>query len=274
MKILITRLVVFINLCMLCSCASIERKLYTPTQVNTPSLQKRNDHNFSASVSSPSGFDLHGSYAITNRLAILGGLFTYRSKDTEENYSIFSTDRDSALLLYRHKGFHIGAGGYFPLSKNKSSSLFLSVFGIYTGGEFKMNETLFSNANAGIPQKNFYYSDINRWALQSSLHFYSPDFHQAISVRYNYVGYANASMDYTDQEQYSYRLPPLGHSKWSSFLDFGFDTKIFFTKKESLGVQLFGVAAIRLNDEGYNFDHQAFRGGIGLVANSPFRKKK
>ena len=274
MKIPITTLVVFIILCTLCSCASIQRRLYTPTQINTPSLQKKNDHNFSISVSSPSGFDLHSSYAITNRLAILGGLFTYRNKDTEENHSIFSSDRDSAMLLYRHKGFHIGGGGYFPLSNHNSSSSFLSVFGTYTKGEFKMNETLFSSDNPGIPQKNFYNSDINRWALQSSLHFYSPDIHQAISVRYNYVEYENASMDYTDHEQNSYHLPPHGHSKWSSFFDFGFDTKIFFTKKETLGIQLFGLVAIRLNNEGNNFLHYPFRGGIGLVANSPFRKKK
>lgn len=274
MKILVNQLAVFFILCMLCSCAVIERKLYAPTQINTPSLKEKNDHNFSLSVSSPPGFDFHGSYAITNRLAIVGGLFSYRNKDEEKGYYIFSSDRDSTLLLYRHKGFHIGAGGYFPLTKEKSSALFISVFGTYTGGDFKMNETLFSTANPGVAKKNFYTSTINRLALQSSLHFYTTQFHQALTVRYNSVSYSNVQTDYTVNEQQSYSLPPLGHSRWSSFLDLGFDSKIFFSKEERLGIQVFGAVAVRLNDRDFDFDYYPLRVGIGLVANSPFRKKK
>jgi len=272
MKMFLNKLAIFFIVCLYSSCASIDRKLYAPTQINTPSLQKKNDHNFSVSVSAPAGFDLHGSYAITNRLAIIGGLFSYRNKDEEKSYSIFSSHRDSALLLYKHKGYHVGFGGYFPLIKDKSS-LFISVFGTYTNGNFKMDETLFSNTNPGIPKMNFYNSDINRWALQTSLHFYSKQIHQSLTTRYNYVGYSSVSTDYTQSEQVSYNLPPLGHSKWSSFADFGFDTKIFFTKKQKLGIQIFGSATARINDKDFNFDHYPFRIGIGLVANSPFSNK-
>jgi len=272
MSKLLYRISISLIICLLCSCATINRKLYAPTQINTPSLQEKHDHNFSVAVSAPSGFDLHGSYALTNRLAILGGLFTYRNKDEEESYSIFSSYRANATLLYKHNGFHLGAGSYFPLIKDISSSLFISVFGTYTNGDFKMSETSSSNSNPGI-KNNFYNSDMKRWALQSSLHFYAKHIHQAITARYNYIEYANVYTDYTQAEQFSYNLPPNGHSKSSSFIDFGFDTKIFFDEKQKLGIQIFGALTARLNDKDYNFYHYPMRVGIGLVVNSPFRNK-
>lgn len=247
----------------------IERKIYAPTQINTPSLEEKHDHNFSLSVSSPTGYDLNGSYALTTRIAIIGGLFSYRNKDEEKAYSIFSSNRDSALLLYKHKGFHIGAGGYFPLVKDHSS-LFLSFFGTYTNGSFEMNETSFTNTSLSVAKYNFYNSDIRRWALQSSLHFYSKNIHQAITTRYNYVGYFNTVTDYTSSEQFSYNLPPDAYPRWSSFIDFGFDTKIFFTEKQKLGLQIFGSVTARVNDKDYDFYHYPFRIGAGLVVKSPF----
>lgn len=252
----------------------IERKIYAPTQINTPSLKEKNDHNFSVSISAPYGYEMHGSYALSDRVAIMGGLFSYKNEDEEKAYSIFSSNRDSALLLYKHKGFHIGTGGYFPLIKNKSSSLFISFFGTYTDGNFKMSETSSDNANPSVSKINFFNSDINRWALQSSLHFYSNHIHQSLTTRYNYVGYHNIETDYTNNEQYSYNLPPHAHSRWSSFIDFGFDTKIFFTENQKLGLQVFGSLTARLNDKDYNFYHYPFRIGAGLVVKSPFKNNK
>lgn len=271
---LLKNLLIFFTLCLLCSCAIIERRIYAPTQINTPSLQKKNDHNFSASVSTPSGFDLNGAFALTNRLAIIGGVFNYKNKDGEKDYSIFSTQRDSSLLTYKHRGFHIGAGGYFPLTKFTSSSLSLSFFGTFTKGDFEMTESLFTTANPGVEKKNFYNSDIKRWALQSSLHFYSKHIHQAITTRYNYVGYFNVETDYTSAEQFSYNLPPDAYSRWSSFIDFGFDTKIFFSEKQKLGLQIFGNVTARVNDKDDDFYHYPFRIGAGLVVKSPFKNNK
>lgn len=269
---LLKNLIIFFTLCSFCSCAVIERKIYAPTQINTPSLEQKYDHNFSFSVSTPTGYDLNGSYALTNRIAIIVGIFSYRNKDEEKGYSIFSSNRDSALLLYKHKGFHVGAGGYFPLVKDPS--LFLSFFGTYTKGSFEMSEKSFTNTSPLVAKNNFYNSDINRWALQSSLHFYSKNIHQSLTTRYNYIGYFNTVTDYTSNEQFSYNLPPNAHSTWSSFIDFGFDTKIFFKEKQKLGLQIFGSVTARVNDKDYNFYHYPFRIGAGLVVKSPFKNNK
>lgn len=260
-------------ICLLSSCAVIEHRIFSSTQINTPSLQHKNDHNFSLSASVPAGVDFQSSYALTNRLAILGGLFSYKNKDEEKRYSIFSSDRDSSLLLYKHKGFHLGTGGYFPLIKDRSP-LFISVFGTYTNGDFKMIETLYDNSVPGGSKINYYNSDIKRLALQSSLHFYSKHIHQAFTTRYNYVVYANVNTDYTVSEQISYNLPPSGHSRYSSFVDFGFETRIFFDEKQKTGIQLFGSATARLNDKDFNFYYYPLRIGIGFIANSPFSRKK
>lgn len=272
MNLFFYRLLFILNICLLQSCSTIDRKLYSPTQINTPSLQKKNDHNFAGSISAPGAFDFHASYALTNRLAIIGGLFTHRNQDEEEAYSIFSSYRAKATLLYKHKGFHIGTGAYIPLIVD-NSSLFISGFGTYTDGDFTMNETSNNNSIPGT-KYNFYSSDLKRWALQSSLHFYSKHVHQALTARYSHVTYSYIYTDYTQTEQQSYRLPPLGHSRFSSFVDFGFDTKVFFSEKQNLGIQVFGSIAARLNHEDYHFDHYPMRIGIGLVTNSPFRKKK
>jgi hypothetical protein len=267
-------LFIFFLLSFLCSCSIIQRKIYAPTQTNTPSLQEKNDHSFSVTVSTPSGFDLNGGYALTNRLAIIGGLFSYRNRDSEERFSIFSTARDSSLLLYKHKGFIAGIGSYFPLLHDKSS-LFLSFFGSYTSGSFEMNETLFTNTNpSSSPKLNFYKSDIKRWALQGSLHFYTKNIHQTLTTRYNHAGYFNVHTDYTSSEQTAYNFPPLAYPKWSSFLDFAFDTKIFFSQNQKLGLQVFGSATARVNEKDYDFYHYPFRLGAGLVLKSPFKNKK
>ena len=271
---LLKNLLIFFTLCSLCSCAVIERRIYAPTQINTPSLREKNDHNFSVTISTPAGFDLNGAYALTNRLAIVGGVFNYKNDDGEKDYSLFSSQRDSSLLTYKHKGFHIGAGGYFPLNKSTSSSLFLSAFGTLTKGEFEMTESSFSTSSPGVEKNNFYTSDIRRWALQSSLHFYSKHVHLAITTRYNYVGYFDVTTDYTSSEQLSYNLPPVAYPRWSSFIDFGFDTKIFFSEKQKLGVQLFGLVATRAKHRDFNFYYYPARIGAGLIVNAPFKNKK
>ncbi len=258
----------------ICSCSVIQRRLYSPTQVNSPSLQEKKDYNLSASVSTPPGFDFNSSYAITNRLAVIGGLYTYKNRDTEQHYYIFSPTFDSALLLYKHNGFHTGAGVYIPLVKDKNS-FFISLFGIYTNGNFEMNETLYDNSTTTVsPKFNFYKSKINRWSLQGSVHFYNKIIHQTLTTRLNYVGYNHVITDYTLQEQSSYNLPPLAYPKWSTFLDFSFDTKIFFTKNQTVGLQLFGTLSGRLNSKDFDFYYYPIRLGTGFVIKPPFKNKK
>jgi hypothetical protein len=256
---------------------NIERKLYSPAQVNNPSLEKKNDYSVSLSYSSPSGFDFNGGYAITNRWAIIGGLYSHKNRDKEEESNIFSNRNSaSSLLLYKHNGFHIGTGFYLPISQKKSPE-FISFFGGYTKGKFEMRESFVENiiftpppVPLATPKLNFYKSDINRWFLQGSLNLYHDQIHQSFITRFNYVGYDNINTDYTPNEQVSFNLPDVGDPKWSSFLDFSFDTKIFFSKEQRLGLQLFGTVSTRLNKEDFNFYYYPFRGGIGIVLKSSF----
>ena len=257
-----------------CSCSVIQRRIYSPAQVNSPSLQQKKDYNLSLLVSTPSGFDFNGGYALTNRLAVIGGLYTYKNRDTEEDFSVFSTNIDSSLLLYKHKGFHAGAGAFIPLVQEKNS-FFMSFFGIFTKGNFEMREKLFSNTiPSSSPKLNFYKGKINRWSLQGSLHFYNKIIHQTLTTRLNYVGYNNVVTDYTLSEQTSFNLPPIAYPEWTTFLDFSFDTKIFFTKKQTLGLQLFGTVTGLLNRKDYNFYYYPMRLGVGFVLKPPYFNKK
>ena len=256
------------------SCSTIKRKLYSPTQVNNPSLRTKNDYNVSASASVPLGFDLNAGYAITNRLAVIGGLYNYKNNDYEEGYSLVSSNRSSSNLRYKHKGFHVGAGIYLPVSHNNTST-FVSFFGGYTKGDFEMNETLSEEAPvAAAPKINFYKSNIDRYFLQGSFNLYLPHIHQSFILRYNRVLYDNVITDYDNEQQFSFNLPPKVYSKWSSFLDLSFDTKIFFSKQQRIGLQVFGTMATRVNRKEYNFYINNFRAGIGLVFKSPEIKRK
>jgi len=262
---------VLITLFILFTGCDIQRKIYSSTQVNNPSLEGKGDYSVSLTYSLPPGFDLNTGYAITNRLAVIGGVFTYKNSDQEESYYLFSANRDSSSLLYKHKGFHIGTGILIPLSQQKSS-LFLSFFAGLTKGSFEMRESFYETApNPGVtPRFNFYKSNINRWFVQGSLNLYHPLIHSSFSSRLNYAGYGNTRTDYDLNQQVSFNLPPNGYPKWSSFLDFSFDTKIFFSKNPMFGLQLFGTATTRLNREEFNFYYYPFRAGIGIVVKSPF----
>jgi hypothetical protein len=258
-----------------CSC-SIKRRIYSSTQINNPSLQQKNDHSFSLAYSRPSGFDFTGGYAITNRLAIIGGAYAHKNKDNEEDFSIgsSSTRSASAFLLYRHKGFHAGLGIYFPFSKKNNRS-FGSFFGGYTKGDFRMDERYSENTTTFPPPPtkiSFYKSNISRYFLQGGVSFYGKAVEMAITGRYNYVAYSNVSTDYTTTDQYNSNLPLLGYPKFSQFLDLGFDSKFFFTKKSRIGLQIFVSTTTRLNKKEFNFYYYPFRGGIGVVIKNPFKK--
>ena len=255
------------------SCSSIHRKIFSSTQINNPSLQQKKDHSFSLAYSTPAGFDFNGGYAITKRLAIIGGAYTHKNRDEEEAYSIFSRYNASSRLLYRHKGFHGGAGAYFPLSKKNHENI-VSFFAGYTTGSFRMDETLYENSpDTSAPARvSFYKSNINRYFLQGSINIYSKNYEFSFISRYNYVGYANVVTDYTTNEQQSFRLPPLGYPKYSDFLDLAFDSKFYLTNNPQIGLQIFGSITPRLKRREFNFDYYPFRLGIGLVLKNPFKK--
>lgn len=253
----------------------IERRLYVPTQVNNPYLQKAGDYSISATYSNPTGFDVNGGIAITNHFALIAGYNNYKVTDKETESNIFSSNFDSAILHYKHKGFHAGVGGYFPLSKSNSLAN-ISVFGGLIKNKFSMQEKLYalSPNPSTTPKQNFFDSDINRWFLQAGINLYPDIFQISFTSRFNYAGYENVNTDYDSNEQYSYNLPPVAYPKWSSFLDFSFDATCYFNKSKTLGVQLFSVLTTRLDRREYNFYYYPGRAGIGLVYKRAQIKKK
>jgi hypothetical protein len=262
------------TLAVFCSCI-IQRRIYSSTQINNPSLQQKNDNSFSLTCSDPAGFDFTGGYAITNRLAVIGGAYTYRNNDHQTGASFFSDITTDAKLLYRHKGFHGGLGFYFPLSK-KEAGTYASFFAGYTKGNFSMDEhsvqTYNSNATTTI-NDYFYKSDIGRYFLQGSFNAYIDQFEISLLTRYNYVSYTDVITNYSATDQHNFSLPPLGYSKNSQFLDLGFDSKFFFSKNGRVGIEFFGSYTARLNRKEYNFYYYDTRFGAGLVIKNPFKKK-
>lgn len=258
----------------LCSCQSIHRKLFSSTQINNPSLQKKGDHSFSAAYSSPSGFDFSGGFALTNRLALIGGAYTHKNNDTEEETSIFSNpDEDaSAKLLYSNKGWHGGLGTYFPLSK-KTGENFLSFFAGYTTGNFRMDERYYQDNAPSATRVSFFKSTIRRYFLQGSFSEYTKHSEFSLTCRYNNVIYSDIITDYTPDQQYNFSFPPLGYSRYSQFLDFGFTGKFFLPDSPWMGFQVFGSFTTRLNRQESNFYYYPFRAGFGLVVRNPFRGK-
>ena len=264
---------IIVSLAMFCtSCSNIQRKIYSPTLVNNPSLQAKNDYSLSLAVSVPAGVDLNAGYAITNRLAVIGGLYSYKNNDKEIDYSLFSINQSTASLSYKNKGFHLGAGLFMPISK-KMPAAFISFFGGYTKGNFEMRESFYETSPTPVtsPKLNFYKSDLNRWFLQGSFNWYDQFIHQSVIARFNYAGYGNVTTDYTAAEQYSFNFPPFAYPRWSSFLDVSFDTKIFFSKKHLVGLQLSGTTTFRLKRQDFNFHYYPFRMGVGIVLKMPFK---
>jgi len=262
------------TLTLFCSCI-IERRIYSSTQINTPSLQQKNDHSFSLTYSDPSGFDFTSGYAITNRLAIIAGAYSYRNKDHQTATLLFSNITTNAQLLYRHKGFHSGLGFYFPLSK-KESGTYASFFTGYTKGNFNMDEhnVATDNSSGTITTNDFFYkSDIGRYFLQGAFNAYLDRFEISILTRYNYVAYTDVTTNYSANDQQNSNLPPLGYSKNSQFIDLAFDGKYFFTDNRMFGLHLFGCGTTRLNRKEFNFYYYPFRFGLGFVVKNPFRKK-
>lgn len=262
----------FFTLLTLSSCAVIDRRIYAPTTINNPSFQKKNDHSFSVVYSQPSGFDINGGYAITHRLAIIGGVYSYKNRDKEETALLFSNDNSTASLLYRHKGYHGGLGVFLPLDNNARTTV--SFFSGYIQGKFRMDERFFENTTPSTtPTRISYYkSDIGRYFLQGSLNSFNRNIDASFTCRYNYVNYSNITTDYSIDQQISFAFPPVGNPRHSQFLDFAFDTRFYFDEKAKVGLQFSGLASSRLTNRENNFRYYGLRFGIGVIIKNPFEK--
>ena len=252
---------------MLASCR-IERKIYSSLPVNNPSLQDKGDYSVSATISDPKGFDLNGGFAVTNRLALIAGAYTHKNKDIEESFVIGSQE-DSSNLIYRHKGFTLGAGIFFPIFKKKPDS-YLSFYSGINTGSFRMNEAYFEiNPTPSVQRLNEYKSKLNRYFLQGSINYYGKSIEASATTRFNLVEYKNVRTDYTNTQLSEYQLPPFVSHRLNSFVDFSTDLKVFFSNRPRWGIQFFTLISTRTNeddDPGFgNFYHYyPFRIGTGI----------
>jgi hypothetical protein len=226
----------------------IERKIYSPLPVNTPTLHKKKDFSASATFSAPTGFDFNGGFALTNRLALIAGAYTHKNRDIETRQG-FTSQEDSSNLTYRHKGFTFGAGAFFPLSK-KSHETFFSFYGGINTGSFNMKEEFYriNPPPTSGPVFNNYNSRLNRYFLQGSLNYYGEPGEASLTFRYNFVEYKKITTDYTDNQLSQFRLPPFVTKPVNSFLDMALDFKVYLSRDPVIGVQFFGVFSGRTND--------------------------
>jgi hypothetical protein len=255
-----------LTIVVLSSCR-IQRRIYSTLPINNPSVQEKNDYSVNATISDPQGFDLNGGFAITNRLALLAGAYTHKNKDVEIANG-FSSDYDSSNLVYRHNGFTLGAGVFFPLG---SSSTYLSFYGGVNKGTFKMNEALYeiSPNPTGTARINSYKSDLNRYFLQGSLNHYSNAVEFSATIRYSIVEYKKVITDYTDAELAAYSLPPFVAHRSYPFIDFSMDTRVYFSQEPRWGLHVFAVASTMMNDDddqagNSSYDYYPFRLGGGI----------
>jgi hypothetical protein len=257
-----------IAICFLASC-HIERKIYSPLPVNNPSVQKKNDFSVNATISEPKGFDMNGGFAITNHMAIIAGAYTHKNKDREEKHG-FTNQYDSSNLLYRHNGFTIGAGAFFPVFGKQSRS-YLSFYSGINSGSFKMNEEFYriSPVPSASPMVNAYKSRLHRYFLQGSLSYYGDQVEASLNTRYNLVEYKKVTTDYTDNQLTEYQLPPFVSRRFNSFIDFSVDLKVFFSRNPRWGLQLFSLVSMRTNKYEFTganrfYYYYPFRAGTGI----------
>lgn len=215
--------------------------------ITNPSLQEKNDFSVNASIGEPKGFDINGGFAITDHFAVIAGLYTHKNKDVEINGGFFSSGYDSSNLVYRHNGFTIGAGSYFPLGQ-QGSTAYMSFFGGLNKGKFRMNENFYEISPNPSSKVNQYTSNLNRWFLQGSLNLYGNRVESSITTRLNVVQYKNVVTDYTNDELTNFRLPPMVSKGGNTFIDFAFDFKAFYSPEIRLGVLFYFVASTRLGE--------------------------
>ncbi len=266
-----------LSIVILSSCR-VQRRIYSPLPVNNPSLQEKNDFSVNASISTPKGFDINGGFAVTNRLAIIAGAYTHKNKDVEYNND-FTNQYDSSNLVYRHNGFTLGTGVYFPLT-GPGSDNYLSFFGGISKGSFKMNEAFYQVSPNPSTSLNNYKSTLNRYFLQGSMNFYGEIIEGSVTTRYNLVEHKNVITDYTNTQLEDFQLPPFVTGRFNSFVDFSFDIKTFFSRNPRWGIQVFAVVSTRTNkdddpDSDKRFYHYyPFRAGTGIFFRGFSRKNK
>jgi hypothetical protein len=243
------------------------RYVYSPPTQNIPSLNKKNDLEFSAFYAGSinafkekgnynRGFDVHTAWAITNHFAVMLNE-SVRWEKNGGNDSFFSND--SSFLSYKRNFTEFGAGYFTPAQNNKKMQF--QVFGGAAFGSSKIFDDFISNS---VHVNKHHYSSVTKIFMQPAL-IYSlfKNFSTALSSRFTEVVFTHIRTNYTSTELENYILDSINISPvffWEPSVSYTLGFKKFPVK-----FQLQGSLTVLLN---HRFvEHRNTNIGIGLIYN-------
>ena len=241
------------------------RYVYSPPTQNIPSLNKKNDLEFSAFYAGSintfkekgnhnRGFDVHAAWAISNHFAVmLNESVSWENKGV--NDSFFSND--SSFLSYKSNFTEVG-GGYFTSAEN-NKKMQIQVFGGAAFGASKIFDDFISNS---VQVNKYHYSSVTKIFIQPALIYrLIKNFCTALSSRFTEILFTHIRTNYTSAELNNYILDSISVSPvffWEPAVSYTLGFKKFPVK-----FQLLGSLTVLLN---HRFvEHRNTNLGIGLI---------
>ena len=197
------------------------RYVYSPVAHNMPLLTQkgqaslggnystnignRNSAGSKVRISTASGYDLQGAYAI-NRRWIITSAFYKRHERNDGDYS--SQNLDSSVIRYRRTLYDIGAGYIIPLVADK---MYLHVFGGIGFGKFGFTDI--GADQSGMQEQHFHQAHASRIFLQPALSLMSSAYvSTTISSRFSSLHFSHIRTDYSADQLDSYQLDSISYS--------------------------------------------------------------
>jgi hypothetical protein len=203
---------------LLSSCTEF-RFAYAPVPANTPGLKKKNDTRLGSSVSlgdfyvygqqnlnanTNLSFNANAAYAITNHFAVTASYTGTIAERDQIQYAEYSSSNTIADRIdYKRKHLEIGAGFFYPISRNKKT--FLECFGGVGLGKLRIKDELLEN-NA-VTSSNYFISRANTIFIQPSITFHwGTSSFLSLGGRYVNTRYALINSTYSDEKIAEYNL--------------------------------------------------------------------
>jgi hypothetical protein len=216
MKKIIIQLVFLTGL--LSSCTEF-RFAYAPVPVNTPGLKKKNDTRLGSSVSmgdfylygqqnlnanTNANFNANGAYAITNHFAVTASYTGTIAERDQIQYAYYNSSNTFADRIdYKRKHLEIGAGFFYPISRDKKT--FLECFGGVGLGKLRIKDELIENNT--VTSSNYFASRANTIFIQPSITFHwGKGSFLSLGGRYVNTGYTLISSTYSEEKIAEYNL--------------------------------------------------------------------
>jgi hypothetical protein len=243
------------------------RYVYSPSTQNIPSLNKKNDFQFSAFYAGTinafkekgnynRGFDFHTSWAPGNHFALMLNE-SVRWEKNGANDSFFPND--SSFLSYKRNFTEAGAGYFTSVENNKKMQF--QVFGGVAVGSSKINDDFISN---NVEVSKYHHSRVTKVFIQPALNYnLFTRLSTALSSRFTEVLFTHIRTNYTPAELNNYLLDSIGVSPvffWEPAVNYTFSSK-----KLPVKFQLQGSITVLLN---HRFvEHRNTNIAIGLIYN-------